>query len=133
MKKIIQDCTIATNPFFKICLCDFIKDRRISIELWIKIAYDIFMDELDSKDLKGRFWSHMKMRNEKLNLDLSVRNWPADWDYLKDEPCLCLEIIKLYEQYAPIRPFIAENINQLVEGKIWIDVRRMPILFEDKA
>lgn len=67
------------------------------MELWIKMAYDIFNDELDGRNLRFKFWNYLRGKAPYLNEDLSAKKWPKDWEYLSGEPCLCLEMLKLYE------------------------------------
>lgn len=118
------------------CICDFIKqfeaDTKFTMEVWIKIAYDIFNDELDGSQLRHKFWNYLRRRAAILKDALITKQWPLDWEYIQDESCLCIEIVKLYEQYAPIRIHIAQNLNTMCEG-ILVDIRRMPILIEDKG
>jgi hypothetical protein len=37
--------TTQTSECFKICICEFTKKKKISMEFWIKVAYDVFYDE----------------------------------------------------------------------------------------
>lgn len=62
-----------------------------------------------------------------------TKTWPEEWRYFEDDPCLCIEIVKIYEQYPPMRWFIARNLNQLGPKFIAVDVRRLPLLTEDKG
>ena len=54
-----------------------------------------------------KFWRSMRKKSSSLELDLKNKRWPVAWRYLEREPCLNLELLKLYEQYMPIRPFFA--------------------------
>ena len=91
------------------------------------------MDELDGNQLRFKFWNYMRRRSYPLKDSLIIRQWPEEWEYFEDEGCMCLEILKIYEQYPPIRRFIAENLNQMAPHFISVDIRRLPVLYEDKA
>ena len=52
----------SSNPDYKICLCEFANNRSISMEIWIKIAYDVFYDELDGNNLRMKFWNDFRRR-----------------------------------------------------------------------
>ena len=67
------------------------------MEFWIKVAYDIFYDELDGNNLRMKFWNDFKRRYVALRDQLMTKEWPEEWKYIEDEPCLSLDIIKLYE------------------------------------
>ncbi|CAD8158771.1 unnamed protein product [Paramecium pentaurelia] len=126
----IIDSTLDSD-IFKICICDFIKKKRVSMEFWIKVAYDIFHDEAKGKQVRMKFWRSMRKKSSSLELDLKNKKWPVAWRYLEREPCLNLELLKLYEQYMPIRPFFAQTLNTMTN--ITCDLRRMPMLKEEKS
>ncbi|KAM3135580.1 hypothetical protein pb186bvf_012251 [Paramecium bursaria] len=128
--QIITQCWIQESPF-KICLCDFLKNRRVSLEFWFRVLYDVFNNDQEGKNLRCKFWSRMRTRAMSIQQDLTSRQWPHDWSYLEKEPCLNLEILKLYESYPPIRVFFALNINQLASERLFVDVRRLP-MFQDE-
>ena len=62
-----------------------------------------------------------------------IKEWPGEWKYIEYEPCLTLDIIKLYEQYLPIRKLLAQNLNELASNYMHVDIRRMPFLVEDRG
>ncbi|CAD8145566.1 unnamed protein product [Paramecium octaurelia] len=126
----IIDSTLDSD-IFKICICDFLKKKRVSMEFWIKVAYDIFHDETKGKQVRMKFWRSMRKKSSSLELDLKNKKWPVAWKYLEREPCLNLELLKLYEQYMPIRPFFAQTLNTMTN--ITCDLRRMPMLKEEKS
>ncbi|CAD8058177.1 unnamed protein product [Paramecium primaurelia] len=133
IKKIIHETMNSSSPDFKICLCEFAQNKRLSIEIWIKVAYDVFYDELDGNELRMKFWTYFKKKYFTLRDELMTKEWPDQWKYVEDEPCLCLDIIKVYEQYLPIRMLIAQNLNELAPNYLYVDVRRMPNLIEDNG
>lgn len=69
------------------------------MEFWIKVAYDVFYDEQNGKDVRRKFWRSMRAKAGCLELELKYKKWPNGWKYLEKEPCLNLELLKLYEQY----------------------------------
>ncbi|CAD8070170.1 unnamed protein product [Paramecium sonneborni] len=118
------------SPCFKICICNFVRNRKTSIEFWIRVAYDVFYDDSLGKEIRKKFWSKMKELSSTLESDLQQQQWPEEWKYLEYESCLNLQLIKLYEQYSAIRLFIAQKVNQYTT--IQCDIGRMPLLKEEK-
>lgn len=94
------------------------------------MAYDIFNDEADGRNFRMKFWNAVRRKAHSLELLFKNRRWPDEWRYLERHHCLNFEIIKLYEQYVPIRPFLAEHLNTLTTTLV--DLRRMPFLSDER-
>lgn len=118
------------SPCFQVCLCDFLNGRRCSMEVWIRVAYDIFHDDGEGRNFRMRFWNTLRRKAFRLEQELRSLRWPEEWRCVEKDPCLNFEIIKLFEQYLPIRVYLAENINTLCNTNV--DLRRMPFLIEDR-